>query len=123
GRAMGHVPCEQGDVLYLALEDNWRRVKTRINIVRPFSKKLGGLSRLKVRTIAPRIDTGLIAELEKWRAGAANPRLILIDVYLKVRPPRKRGEDAYAADYAAVVPLQQYASQHRIAILLVTHTR
>src|SRR3989442_1480407 len=27
GRAMGHVPCEQGDVLYLALEDNWRRAE------------------------------------------------------------------------------------------------
>ncbi len=63
-RAMGCVPCEQGDVLYLALEDNWRRVKTRINVVRPFSKKRGGLSRLKVRTQAPRTDTGLIAELE-----------------------------------------------------------
>src|SRR4029079_17973633 len=83
-RAMGRVPCEQGDVLYLALEDNWRRVKTRINVVRPLSKKLGGLSRLKAPTIAPRIDTGLIEELEKWRSAAANPRLIIIDVYMKV---------------------------------------
>jgi hypothetical protein len=122
-RAMGQVQCEQGDVLYLALEDNWRRVKNRINVVRPLSRKWGGLSRLKVRTIAPRIDSGLIDELEKWRSTAANPRLIIIDVYMKVRPLRKRGEDAYAADYAAVMPLQQYASQHRIAILLVTHTR
>ena len=123
GRAMGQIECQQGDVLYLALEDNHRRVKDRINIVRPFSKKLGGLSRLKVRTRAPRIDTGLIAELEKWRSTAAEPRLIIIDVYMKVRPPRKKGEDVYAADYAAVVPLQQYASEKRLAVVLVTHTR
>jgi integrase len=51
------------------------------------------------------------------------PRLIIIDVYMKVRPLRKRGDDAYQADYDAVMPLQQYASKHRIAIVLVTHTR
>jgi RecA-family ATPase len=30
GKAMGSVDCEQGDVLYLALEDNRRRVKDRL---------------------------------------------------------------------------------------------
>jgi len=123
GFAMGQVQCEQGDVLYLALEDNRRRIKDRINIVRPFSKILGGLSRLKVRTIAPRIGEGLIEALEKWRASVQNPRLIIIDVYMKIRPTRKASEDAYAADYAAVTPLQRYASENRLAIVLVTHTR
>jgi hypothetical protein len=53
----------------------------------------------------------------------ANPRLVIFDVFLKVRPPRKKGEDAYAADYDAVTPLQRYASEHRLAVVLVTHTR
>jgi len=123
GRAMGKVECEQGDCLYLALEDNRRRMKDRINVLRPLSKKRGGLDRLKVRTIAPRIDAGLLDELEKWRSSVPNPRLIIIDVYMKVRPTRKRNEDSYAADYAAVIPLQRYASEHRLAIVLVTHTR
>jgi hypothetical protein len=122
-RAMGKVECEQGDCLYLALEDNKRRMKARINVLRPFSKKRGGLGRLKVRTRAPRIDEGLLGELEKWRVSVEKPRLIIIDVYMKVRPTRKRNEDAYAADYAAVIPLQRYASEHRLAIVLVTHTR
>jgi hypothetical protein len=39
-----------------------------------------------------------------------------------VRPPRKKGEDPYSADYDAVTPLQRYASEHRLAIVLVTHT-
>jgi hypothetical protein len=42
---------------------------------------------------------------------------------LKVRPSRKKGEDAYAADNDAVTPLQRYASEHRLAVVLVTHTR
>lgn len=124
GRAMGNVECEQGDVLYLALEDNHRRVQDRLKILCPLRKQLGiTLTRLSIRTIAPRIDNGLFEELDKWRLASANPRLIIIDVYMKVRPPRKRGEDVYAADYAAVVPLQQYASSNRIAVVLVTHTR
>jgi hypothetical protein len=125
GMAMGSVQCEQGDVIYLALEDNRRRVQARIKTLCPLFRKKRGidLSRLSVRTVAPAIDKGLFGELDKWRLGCKNPRLIIIDVYMKVRPQRQRGEDVYAADYAAVVPLQKYASEHRLAIVLVTHTR
>jgi hypothetical protein len=124
GKAMGSVNCEEGDVLYLALEDNRRRVKDRLLTLCPARKLMNiRLDRLTVRTVAPRIDTGLLVEMDKWRRGCANPRLIIIDVFLKVRPPRKKGEDAYAADYEAVTPLQRYASEHRLAIVLVTHTR
>jgi hypothetical protein len=125
GKAMNAVECEQGDVIYLALEDNRRRMQDRIRMVAPpFRKKRGiDLSRLQIRTAAPRIDEGLMAELDKWRLGCKNPRLIIIDVFLKVRPKRKRSEEPYEADYAAVVPLQGYASEHRLAVVIVTHTR
>jgi hypothetical protein len=124
GKAMGTVDCDQGDVLYLALEDNRRRVKDRLLTLCPARKVQGvNLDRLTVRTVAPRIDTGLMAELDKWRLSSANPRLVIIDVFLKVRPPRKKGEDPYSADYDAVTPLQRYASEHRLAVVLVTHTR
>jgi hypothetical protein len=124
GKAMGVVDCEQGDVLYLALEDNRRRVKDRLLTLCPNRKLLKvTLDRLKVRTVSPRIDNGLLAELDKWRLSCAQPRLVIIDVYMKVRQPRKKGEDSYSADYEAVTPLQRYASEHRLAIVLVTHTR
>jgi hypothetical protein len=124
GKAMGSVDCEQGDVLYLALEDNRRRVKDRLLTLCPARKLLNiNLKRLTVRTVTPRIDTGLMVQLDKWRLGCERPRLIIIDVFLKVQPPHKKGEDAYAADYDAVTPLQRYASEHRLAIVLVTHTR
>jgi hypothetical protein len=124
GKAMGSIDCEQGDVLYLALEDNRRRVKDRLLTLCPARKIQGiNLNRLTVRTVTPRIDTGLLPQLDKWRLGCERPRLIIIDVFLKVRPPRKKGEDPYSADYDAVTPLQRYASEHRLAIVLVTHTR
>src|ERR1700688_4094512 len=54
GRAMGAVECEQGDVLYLALEDNRRRVKDRLLTLCPARKLLKiNLDRLTIRTSAP----------------------------------------------------------------------
>ena len=41
GKAMGSIDCEQGDVLYLALEDNRRRVKDRLLTLCPARKLLG----------------------------------------------------------------------------------
>lgn len=43
------------------------------------------LSRLKLRTVAPRINNGLLDELDKWHNSVANPLLIIIDVYMKAR--------------------------------------
>lgn len=124
GKAMGAIDCEQGDVLYLALEDNRRRVQDRLLTLCPARKVQGiNLKRLTVRTATPRIDTGLLVQLDRWRLSCERPRLIIIDVFLKVRPPRKKGEDPYSADYDAVTPLQRYAGEHRLAIVLVTHTR
>lgn len=124
GKAMGSIECEQGDVLYLALEDNRRRVKDRLLTLCPARKVQEiSLDRLTIRNVTPRIDNGLMAELDKWRLGCKRPRLVIIDVFLKVRPPRKKGEDPYSADYDAVTPLQRYASEHRLAVVLVTHTR
>lgn len=125
GCAMGNVECEQGDVLYLALEDNQRRVQSRLQIVCPVLRKQRGISleRLQVRTRAPALDKGLLVELDKWRTKCKNPRLIIIDVFAKIRPQRKSNEEVYSADYAAVVPLQRYASEHRLAVIIVTHTR
>lgn len=54
----------------------------------------------------------MLVELDKWRRGCAKPRLIIFGMFLKVRPPRKKGEDAYAADHDAVTPPQRYASEH-----------
>ena len=53
GRTVGAVECEQGDVLYLALEDNQRRVQSRLETLCPTRKLLGqNLNRLTIRTIA-----------------------------------------------------------------------
>lgn len=123
GQSLG-VKCEQGDAFYLALEDNQRRLQDRLKVVLPKLKSIRpDLSRLSLLTEAPKIGEGLIEILDAWRNRVDDPRLIVVDTLAMVRPPKGRNQDSYAADYAALSPLQQYASAHRLAVVVVTHVR
>lgn len=113
---------EQGDALYLALEDNQRRLQDRLNTVLPQGAG-PDLSRLSLLTESPRINAGLVELLDTWRKSVADPRLVAIDTLAMVRPPKGRTQDSYEADYAALSPLQKWAGEHRLASIVVTHVR
>lgn len=122
GTVLG-VDCEAGDALYLALEDNRRRLKDRLNVVLSPAQVRPNMSRLSLQTESKKIGAGLIEELDAWRVRVANPKLIVIDTLSMVRPPKKANQDSYAADYDAISPLQKYAGEHRLAIIVVHHVR
>ncbi len=122
GQTLG-VDCEQGDALYLALEDNRRRLKDRLEVILCPPQVRPNMSRLSLQTEAPKINAGLIEALETWRTSVANPKLIVIDTLSMVRPPKKGNQDSYSADYDAISPLQKYAGEHRLAIVVVHHVR
>lgn len=121
GQCLG-VDCQQGDALYLALEDNQRRLQDRLRIVLPKFRR-PDMSRLSLQTEAPKVGAGLVEMLDKWRKSVDDPRLIIIDTLAIVRPPKKGNQDSYAADYEALSPLQRFASEHRLAVVVVTHVR
>src|SRR5258707_4130524 len=63
GLSLG-VKCEQGDSLYLALEDNQRRLQDRLKVVLPkMTTMRPDLSRLSLLTESPIIGEGLIEVL------------------------------------------------------------
>jgi hypothetical protein len=119
GLAFGSVPCRQGDVLYLALEDNERRLQSRLRHM--------GLTeapeRLSFATEWPSLDEGCIDYLVDWLNQAQAPRLIAIDVFAKIRSNGTGRESLYELDYKPAAALQTLASRHGIAIVLVHHTR
>jgi hypothetical protein len=120
GRALGTVPVDPGDVLYLALEDGPRRLRDRLRSL------LDGdppPSRLAFLTDAPRVSDGLVDLLDRWADQAPTPRLVVVDVLAKVKPAGDGRVNAYDADYAALAPLQQWATRHGVAVLIVHHTR
>jgi len=115
---------DQGDALYLALEDNPRRLQDRLRAVLPPMKQIRpDMKRLCLLTEAPRIDAGLLGLLDQWRLSVSDPRLVVIDTLAMVRPPKGRNQDSYDADYAALSPLQKWAGEHRLAVVVVTHVR
>ncbi|MGW9332292.1 AAA family ATPase [Bosea sp. NPDC055594] len=121
GMSLG-VRCQQGDAIYFALEDNQRRLRDRLRVVLPRSDR-PDISRLTLETEAPKVNAGLVERLDAWRTAAADPRLAIVDTFAMVRPARGRQQDSYAADYEALSPLQRWASEHNIALVVVTHVR
>lgn len=118
GRALGTIPVDAGDVLYLALEDGKHRLQARQR------KILSGAAaprRLTYRTAAPRLDQGCIGVVESWLRRHEEARLVIIDVLAKVRPRSTGRGSMYDEDYAALEPLQQLAIRKRIAVLVVHH--
>lgn len=119
GRFLGYQtsPCE---VLYLALEDSERRLKSRM------IKLLAGKNApagFHFATAAHDMDNGLFDELESFLKAHPKTGLIIIDTLQRVRGAVHGKEGAYAADYREVGGLKAFADGHGIAILLVHHLR
>lgn len=110
-------PCE---VLYLALEDSERRLKSRM------IKLLAGKNApagFHFATAAHDMDNGLFDELEGFLKAHPKTGLIIIDTLQRVRGAVHGKEGAYAADYREVGGLKAFADRHGIAVLLVHHLR
>jgi AAA domain-containing protein len=117
---LGEMRPVHGDVLYLALEDNQRRLKKRIDkIVQSGTWP----KRLELHTEWKRMDQGGLEDIEAWLKLAKEPRLIWIDTLAKVRPIAGRNEQAYTADYRALDGVQKLAGQYGIGVVLNTHLR
>jgi hypothetical protein len=61
--------------------------------------------------------------LDEWRLSALKPRLVIIDVLQRIKPPGKAGQNSYESDYDAMSALQQWATEHRVAVVALHHTR
>lgn len=56
-------------------------------------------------------------------ASVENPRLIVIDVFTKVRRAKGSQEGIYDADYLAAVPLKKLADETGVGVVIVHHLR
>lgn len=120
GRALDSVPVEGGPVLYLALEDTPRRLKTRMG------KILGGKaapSGLTLVTQCPPLPQGGNEAIAGWLDRNPEARMVVIDVFAKMRGNSAPGASAYDADYAAVGHAKRIADHYGVAVVLVHHVR
>jgi AAA domain len=118
---LGETKPVQGDVLYLALEDNQRRLKKRTD------KIMQGAATwpesLDIHTEWRRVDQGGLDDIKEWCEAHPARRLICIDTLAKIRPIASKNEQAYGFDYRAIEGLQKLAGQYQIGIVLSHHLR
>jgi hypothetical protein len=120
GKAFGAVPVRPGPVLYLALEDTPRRLKSRMGRLLGDDPAPAGLS---LATDWPTLPAGGDLAIAAWLDANPTARLVVIDVFAKMRGPSAPGSSAYDADYAAVGRAKRIADNYAVAVVLVHHVR
>lgn len=106
----------KGDVLYLALEDPRRRIKTRA--WKLIDETSGNMD---FATSASKVASGLIPQLQGYLGEHPETKLVIIDTFQMVRD--NKSDSAYAADYNDLTPLKKLADDENIAVVVVHHTR
>jgi AAA domain len=120
GHALGKIKVERGEVLYLALEDNPRRLQSRLRMLLRGDPAPDGLY---VETEWERFDNGGLDRLEAWLNDHPAARLVLIDVWSRVRPSSNENGNRYQSDYESAAALQAVAMRHGVAVVALYHTR
>lgn len=114
-KVWGH-PTQQGTVLYLCLEDGYRRLQDRLlDITEDPSENL------YLATHAGILADGLAGQIETFVREHGRVSLIVIDTLQKVRETCT--DNTYARDYADLARLKELADRCRTTVLLVHHLR
>jgi len=113
---------EQGDALYLALEDNPRRLRGRALTLLAGAPAPG---RLELWTRAGKLSNGLLPEIEAWLDEQEDPRLVIIDTLGRVQDngTLDSKDGGYADAVEALAGLQDLAAARGVAVVVITHTK
>jgi len=123
-KAFGQYETTKGDVLYIALEDGERRMQSRAERLGALKMPVEDLRRFHYRITYPVLtrDGEGFEELDRWMQDHPHTRLIVADTWQKLCGPLP-GKDKYAEEYSVLGRLQQFATKHNLAIILVHHLR
>lgn len=78
---------------------------------------------LTIAVECPPLPQGGAERIGAWLDAHRDARLVIIDVFTRVRGPKLRDDGAYDADYRAVAQAKAIADAYGVAVLLVAHTR
>jgi len=115
------APTEQGDVLYLALEDGFARLQSRL-----LMQAQGCIDEIPegfdLQTEIPLADKGGLAAIEEWLQEHPKASMVIVDVLKMFRATRGAKTNPYDQDYADIRPLTALANKYKVAIVVVHHT-
>ena len=110
GTPLWSYAVHPGEVLYLALEDDYARIQKRLF-------KMFGMEGTDAL-----LSGGLSDQLDLFMQEHPNTKLIIVDTLQKIR---ELGGDKYnyASDYEIVAKLKAFSDKHNVCLLVVHHTR
>ena len=110
--------------MYCCLEDTRKRIRKRYDGLVEAAEELQETTPagwLDFRFQCPKLDNGLVEELEQYVEENPECKLIVIDTLLMITP--RMNDSPYANDYNNIVALKKFADKYEIAIVLIHHTR
>lgn len=118
GKELWGRKVRKGTVLYLALEDDFPRLQSRLY-------KMFGIEEVDnfhFATASKCVGQGLDYQLNQFIADNGKVSLIIIDTLQKIR---ELGSEkfSYAKDYEIITSLKKFADENDLCILIVHHTR
>lgn len=126
GLALDACRTLQGDVMYLAREDGYRRLQSRMDLLTRGDQDAGKyLKHLEVIPAdVPWVggDIGLSA-MTDWAEEMERPRLVVIDTLAKVEPDTDERKDRYKSDYSVMAKYKAWADRYHLTVLMVHHDR
>lgn len=113
-------PCKKGAVLYLALEDNFIRLKSRMEMLGAEGNEL--LTFQVARLKGNKAGYAYIANWAEQHKG--NAKLIVVDTLVRFKEkPKGRPRGMYDEDTETLAPLHNFSSKYGIASLVVHHQK
>ncbi len=119
-KAFGEFKVNQGNVIYLALEDPFRRVKRRLEIMLQGKTAPGNLY---IYNDWPKLNEGGLVELEKKIHEIGDIGLLMIDTLVKFRGTPSKIGNPYSIDYEDVAKLKDLSDKCDVPTLAVCHLR
>jgi len=119
GSQLWDYQANKGEVLYFALEDNYSRLKTRLQLIEAESQDIAALH---LATASFGLSDGLLEQIHGFLDEHSDTRLIIIDTLEHIR----NGEfdkNMYACDYRDMNKLREITSKYKLSLVLVHHTR
>ena len=121
GGKVWEFDTSQGEVLYLALEDNYQRLQSRLNKIGADVKN-SAIDGLYLATASFGLSSGLVEQVNEFLANHPNTKLIVIDTLERIRDT-ELDKSIYACDYRDMTALREIMNNHKLTLLLVHHTR
>lgn len=121
GKAFGNIDVEKGDALYLALEDNPRRLQNRLTVLNDPGIELP--TRLHLVTDFLPLQLGGMQSLLTWLDKHPKTHLVVIDTLGRILPSGRANSNQFVDDYQFIGKLQKLSINRGFALLVIHHIR